>query len=197
MPAGARFCPSCGHPTAGPADERRIVTVLFADIVGFTAYCDRHSPEEVLVSLQDLFVRFEQLAQQHGVQKIKTIGDSFMGAAGMFSTDERPALRCVALGRAMMAALKDHPTGWTLRIGVHAGPVVGGVVGTRQYLYDVWGDTVNTAQRIEHGGREGAVCISEAARAQVDGDYVTRSLGVSDIKGKGAIEIFEVTEARR
>lgn len=173
------------------------VAVLFADVVGFTAYCDRHSPEEVLVSLQDLFTRFEALAQQHGVQKIKTIGDSFMGAAGLFAADERPALRCVALGRAMIAAIDGHPTGWTLRIGVHVGPVVGGVVGTRQYLYDIWGDTVNTAQRIEHGGREGAVCISAAARAQIDVEWTTRSLGRSEIKGKGETEIFEVVEARR
>lgn len=173
------------------------VAVMFADLVGFTAYCDRHSPEEVLVSLQELFTAFESLALEHGVQKIKTIGDSFMGAAGLFSGDEHPTIRCVALGRAMLKAIQGHPAGWNLRIGVHVGPVVGGVVGTRQYLYDIWGDTVNTAQRIEHSGRIGAVCVSDAARRQIEPEFVTASLGRSEIKGKGELEIFEVTEDRR
>lgn len=173
------------------------VAVMFADLVGFTAYCDRHSPEEVLVSLQELFTTFESLAHEHGVQKIKTIGDSFMGAAGLFGDEEQPALRCVALGRAMVAAIAGHSAGWTLRIGVHVGPVVGGVVGTRQYLYDIWGDTVNTAQRIEHSGRVGAVCVSEEARRQIEPRFVTQSLGRSELKGKGEVEIFEVVEERR
>lgn len=169
------------------------VAVVFADIVGFTAYCDRHSPEEVLVSLQDLFTRFEQLALEFGVQKIKTIGDSFMGAAGLFTTgDERPALRCVQFGRAILAASADLSPHWNLRIGIHVGPVVGGVVGTRQYLFDIWGDTVNTAQRIEQNARVGQVCISAAARRQVEPDYTTESIGRSEIKGKGEAEIFVV-----
>lgn len=174
--------------------RRENVAVLFADLVGFTEYCDRHSPEEVLIGLQELFTRFERLAEEHGVQKIKTIGDSFMGAAGLFNQEERPALRCVALGQAMIAALAGLPTTWRLRIGVHVGPVVAGVVGTRQYLYDVWGDTVNTAQRIEHNGRDGTVCVSVAARRQIEPAYTTRTLGASPIKGKGELEIFEVVE---
>jgi len=174
--------------------RRENVAVLFADLVGFTEYCDRHSPEEVLVGLQELFTRFERLAEEHGVQKIKTIGDSFMGAAGLFHPEERPALRCVALGQAMIAALAGLPTTWRLRIGVHVGPVVAGVVGTRQYLYDVWGDTVNTAQRIEHNGRDGAVCVSAAAKRQIEPAYTTRTLGSNPIKGKGELEIFEVVE---
>ncbi|MDC0718309.1 adenylate/guanylate cyclase domain-containing protein [Nannocystis bainbridge] len=181
--------------STGTIAPRRLdnVAVVFADIVGFTAYCDRHSPEEVLISLQDLFTRFEQLALEFGVQKIKTIGDSFMGAAGLFSAeDERPALRCVQFGRAILAAGADLATHWNLRIGIHVGPVVGGVVGTRQYIFDIWGDTVNTAQRIEQNARVGQVCISAAARRQVEPDYETESIGLSEIKGKGEAEIFIV-----
>lgn len=183
--------------SSGTIAPRRLdnVAVVFADIVGFTAYCDRHSPEEVLISLQDLFTRFEQLALEFGVQKIKTIGDSFMGAAGLFDADaddERPALRCVQFGRAILAASAELPTRWNLRIGVHVGPVVGGVVGTRQYIFDIWGDTVNTAQRIEQNARVGQVCVSEAARRQIEPDYKTESIGVSEIKGKGETELFVV-----
>lgn len=181
--------------STGMIAPRRLdnVAVVFADIVGFTAYCDRHSPEEVLVSLQDLFTRFESLALEFGVQKIKTIGDSFMGAAGLFAADdERPALRCVQFGRAIVAASAELSTHWSLRIGVHVGPVVGGVVGTRQYLFDIWGDTVNTAQRIEQNARVNQVCVSAAARRQIEPDYKTESLGRSEIKGKGEAEIFVV-----
>ncbi|WAS94304.1 adenylate/guanylate cyclase domain-containing protein [Nannocystis punicea] len=181
--------------STGTIAPRRLdnVAVVFADIVGFTAYCDRHSPEEVLISLQDLFTRFEQLALEFGVQKIKTIGDSFMGAVGMFDTDdERPALRCVRFGQAILAASAELSTHWNLRIGIHVGPVVGGVVGTRQYIFDIWGDTVNTAQRMEQNARVGQVCVSAAARRQIEPDYRTESIGRSEIKGKGEAEIFVV-----
>src|SRR5690606_38123236 len=100
--------------------------------------------------------------------------------------------RCVGFGLAMLAAAADLATQWNLRIGIHVGPVVGGVVGTRQYLFDIWGDTVNTAQRIEQNARVGGVCVSAAARRQVEPDYRTESLGHSEIKGKGEAEIFVV-----
>lgn len=175
--------------------RHEIVAVMFADLVGFTEYCDQHSPEDVLVHLQDLFTRFEALAAEFNVQKIKTIGDSFMGAAGLFVPEERPALRCVAFGEAMLAAVRESTNRWALRIGVHVGPVVGGVVGNQRYLYDIWGDTVNTAQRIEHGGRSNMICVSAAARAQIEPNRKTRSLGVTGIKGKGELELFEVLPA--
>jgi adenylate cyclase len=172
--------------------RHEMIAVMFADLVGFTEYCDQHSPEEVLVILQELFTRFEALAAEFNVQKIKTIGDSFMGAAGLFAPEERPALRCVAFGEAMLAAVRETTARWALRIGIHVGPVVGGVVGNQRYLYDIWGDTVNTAQRIEHGGRPGTICVSAAARAQLEPQRQTRSLGVTGIKGKGELELFEV-----
>ena len=167
---------------------------MFADIVGFTAYCDRHVPEDVLAELQQLFTRFESLASEHDVQKIKTIGDSFMGAVGLFRDDPRPALRCVALGLAMLDAVADHPAGWRLRIGVHVGPVVGGVVGTQRFQYDIWGDTVNTAQRVESAGQEGRICVSDVVRTQIEPEYRLRALGPVDVKGKGALALFVVED---
>ena len=169
------------------------VAVLFVDVVDFTAYCDRHSPEEVLVGLQELFGELELLAEQHGVLKIKTIGDALMVAAGLFSADPNPALRCVGLGVAMLDAVSRLSTGWTVRIGVHVGPVVAGVAGLRQHRFDIWGDTVNIAQRVEHGGQPGAVCVSAAVRDAIAGTYEARSRGAALAKGKGALEIFEVT----
>jgi len=169
------------------------VAVLFVDVVDFTAYCDHHSPEEVLVGLQELFGELEQLAEQHGVLKIKTIGDALMVAAGLFTADPNPALRCVALGLAMLDAVTRLSTRWTVRIGVHVGPVVAGVAGLRQHRFDIWGDTVNIAQRVEHGGQPGAVCVSAAVRDAIAGTYKARSRGLAPAKGKGALEIFEVT----
>lgn len=169
------------------------VAVLFVDVVDFTAYCDRHSPEEVLVGLQELFGALELLAEQHGVLKIKTIGDALMVAAGLFAADPNPALRCVALGQAMLGAVAHLSTGWTVRIGVHVGPVVAGVAGLHQHRFDIWGDTVNIAQRVEQGGQPGTVCVSAAVRDAIAGTYQTRSRGAALAKGKGALEIFEVT----
>jgi adenylate cyclase len=169
------------------------VAVLFVDVVDFTAYCDRHSPEEVLVGLQELFGELELLAEQHGALKIKTIGDALMVAAGLFAADPNPALRCVTLGLAMLGAVTRLSTGWAVRIGVHVGPVVAGVAGLRQHRFDIWGDTVNIAQRVEHGGQPGAVCVSAAVRDAIAGTYAARSRGPALAKGKGALEIFEVT----
>lgn len=178
--------------TIAPRRHER-VAVLFVDVVDFTAYCDRHSPEEVLVGLQELFGELELLAEQHGVPKIKTNGDALMVAAGLFSADPNPALRCVALGQAMLGAVTRLSTGWKVRIGVHIGPVVAGLAGLRQHRFDIWGDTVNIAQRVEHGGQPGAVCVSAAVRDAIAGTYATRSRGPALAKGKGALEIFEVT----
>jgi class 3 adenylate cyclase len=170
------------------------VAVMFIDVVDFTRYCDGHAPEEVLVALQGLFAAIEPLAERHGVMKVKTIGDAVMLAAGLFVDDANPAARCVALGRAALAALARLPTGWAVRIGVHVGPVVSGVAGLRQYRFDIWGDTVNIAQRIEQVGTPGVVCVSAAVRDAVAGRHAVRSRGTAAVKGKGELEIFEVVE---
>ena len=98
----------------------------------------------------------------------------------------------VDLGHDLLAEVRAHPAGWGLRIGIHVGRVVSGIVGSRQYLYDIWGDTVNTAQRIEAGGEVGRVNVSAAARAALPPDYATRRHASIEAKGKGALEVFTV-----
>src|SRR5262249_6090088 len=137
--------------------RRDRVGILFADIVGFTSYCERHAPEEVVEHLRRLVDAFEETAALHGVQKIKTIGDSFMAAAGLLEEVDNPVLPCVRSAREMIARAKELPPHWDVRVGVHAGSVVAGLLGSRQYLYDLWGAAVNTAARVEALGVPGAV----------------------------------------
>lgn len=168
------------------------VAVLFADIVGFTPYCDTHAPEEVVSNLQELIEAYESLALRHDLQKIKTIGDAFMAVAGLLKPLDNPVLNCVRCGLDMASTARQLPVGWHVRVGIHVGPLIAGVVGHRQYLFDVWGDTVNTAQRIESHGAVDAVNLSQAAWLQVADHCQGESLGLVQIKGKGALEIFRV-----
>lgn len=168
------------------------VAVLFADVIGFTAYCEGRPPEQVLLELQVLVTEFESLCRLHGVLKVKTIGDALMACGGLMDDPVDATARIVKLGFSLIDATLRHPAGWGLRVGIHRGPVVAGIIGAQQFSYDIWGDTVNTASRIEHHGVAGGVCVSEAALSGVPEDYGTRSVGVSDVKGKGPLEIFQV-----
>ena len=166
--------------------------VLFTDIVGFTPYCDAHSPEEVVANLQSLIETYEHLARKYDLQKIKTIGDAFMAAGGLLQKLDNPVLNCVQCGLEMITAAHNLPAQWHVRVGIHIGTVMAGVVGHQQYLFDVWGDTVNTAARIESHGKADAVNLSPTAMQQVQADIKADSLGLIDIKGKGSLEIFYV-----
>ena len=172
------------------------VAVLFADISGFTAYCDKHRPEEVLSHLQSIVIAFEGLAEQHGVQKIKTIGDSFMAASGLLHEVDDPVLRCVELGMDMIKVVEGGVEEWNLRIGVDYGPVVAGIVGRSQFLFDIWGDTVNTASRIEANGIDNGICVSKRAWEQISHQVEGGSIGMVHAKGKGDIELFQVEGLR-
>ena len=168
------------------------VAVLFADVIGFTAYCEGRPPEQVLVELQVLVKEFESLCRRHGVLKVKTIGDALLACGGLMDDPTDATARIVKLGFSLLDATLRHPAGWGLRVGIHRGPVVAGIIGAQQFSYDIWGDTVNTASRIEHHGVAGGVCVSKAALSGVPEGYQARSVGVSDVKGKGPLEIFEV-----
>jgi adenylate cyclase len=171
------------------------VAVLFCDIVDFTVFCEQHSPEEVVFHLQNLVKAFEELCQLHGVQKIKTIGDAFMAAAGLLEKAENPVLNCVRLGLDMLKATRQSGTGWDVRIGIHSGSVMAGIIGDRQYLFDIWGDTVNTAQRVEHCGGVNTVSVSTTAWQQVEGICKGSSVGLIEIKGKGKLEMYCIERA--
>jgi class 3 adenylate cyclase len=165
------------------------VAVMFCDIVGFTPYCDHNPPEHVVRYLRQLIETWEEIALRHGVEKIKTIGDALMAAAGLLQAAENPVLNCVRCGLEIITAAQQLPTNWNVRVGIHAGPVVAGVIGHRQFLFDLWGDTVNTAARMESHGVPGAVVLSGTAWQQVAHCGRGQALGVVPVKGKGSMEI--------
>ena len=166
--------------------------VLFCDIAGFTAYCDQHPPEAVLPQLQAVVEAFEEIASSHGLEKIKTIGDSFMGTVGLGEPVPNPALNCIRCGQEMIAAARRLPPYWEVRVGVHAGPVIAGVVGRRKYQYDVWGDTVNLAARMEACAEPGSLCVTASTWRRVADHCQGRPLGCLEIKGKGALDLFRI-----
>ena len=172
------------------------VAVLFADIVGFTHYCDTHDPEEVLEALSEITERFEEIAEHHGLEKLKTIGDSFMAAAGLLSPVLNPDLQCVKAGLDMVEACRDLASTWTVRVGVHSGELVAGVLGTKKFLFDVWGDTVNTASRVESSGVPNGVSVSRASWNRISHACRGQSRGKVAVKGKGAMEMFLVEGLR-
>ena len=172
--------------------EHPNVAVLFADVVDFTPYCGQHSPQDVLSNLQALVVAYEQLAVKHSLQKIKTVGDAFMAAGGLLQPLENPVRNCVECGIEMIEVARQIPAGWQIRVGIHYGSVIAGLVGKQQYLFDIWGDTVNLAQRMENNGKINAVNLSSAALERIHGQFNTKSLGLVEIKGKGAQEIFYI-----
>jgi class 3 adenylate cyclase/CheY-like chemotaxis protein len=170
------------------------VAVLFADIVHFSDYCERHSPEEVVSHLQRLVQAFETIVQRYEVQKIKTIGDAFMAAAGLLKPMQNAVENCVRCGLDMVHAAKQLPPHWDLRVGIHSGSVVAGLLGSRQYLFDLWGATVNAAARIEEQAASGSVTLSQAAWQRVSGIGRAEPLGVVCMKGVGKIALFRFVE---
>ena len=167
------------------------IAVLFCDVVNFTPYCDRHPPEEVLFHLQALVRCFEELSDEHGLEKIKTVGDAYMATAGMFRETSNPILASVRCGLHMASAAPELAAGWQVRVGIHSGPVVAGIVGQRQYMFDIWGDTVNIAARIVAEANPGAVVISGPSWLYLRDRCRGKSLGFLPIKGKDNLELVE------
>ena len=165
------------------------VAVLFCDVTNFTAYCDKHEPEDVVSRLDALFVIFERITAKHGLEKIKTIGDGFMAAAGLLHHHEDPVGSAVRCGLEMASTLIDADLGWEVRTGVHSGPVVAGVVGQERYQFDIWGDTVNVATRMVGMSAPGTVTVTKEIFEQVASAFDGESLGELNVKGKGAISV--------
>ena len=181
------------------ADRVDTASVLFTDLVGFTTLSAGLSADRLVVILNDLFSRFDELTAAHGVEKIKTIGDAYMAVAGLPTPVPDHADRCVTLGRAMLTALAEvnhaQHLNLQLRIGVNSGPVVAGVIGKRKFSYDLWGDTVNTAQRMESHGEPGRIQVSAATY-----EYLTERSGFIrrddlEIKGKGRLTAYLSAES--
>ena len=173
------------------------VAVLFCDVVGFTAYSEKNPPETVFAELEMLIDRFEAIAAKHGLDKIKTIGDAFMATANLLSPLDEPMLAAVACALDMVAAPQVVRADWAVRTGIDFGPVSAGIMGKTQFQFDIWGDTVNTAARIEEFGQPGSVNVSGRAWLHLRHQAQGRSLGFVDLKGKKKIEVIECTGLRR
>jgi class 3 adenylate cyclase len=165
------------------------VSVLFADVADFTSFAERTSPERVVGVLDAIFSAFDSLTQEHGLEKIKTIGDAYMVAGGLPEPrpDHAEAVADLALAMQSQFARMCDAVGVRLaiRIGIDSGPVVAGVIGRHRFIYDLWGDTVNTASRMESQGIAGRIQVSAAVYERLRGRYLFEDRGEIEIKGKG------------
>jgi len=176
------------------AERYEEVTVLFADIVGFTEYSASTSPEKLVYLLNDIFSSFDRLADRHGVEKIKTIGDAYMAVGGVPTPrhDHAPAIAEMALDmQEEIARVKsDGIAPLDIRVGINAGPVIAGIIGTRKFIYDLWGDTVNTASRMESHGLVGRIQVTAHTYERLKHAYRFEERGVILVKGKGEMTTY-------
>jgi adenylate cyclase len=183
------------------------VAVLFGDVLGFTAYCDARPPEDVVANLDQLARRFEAITAAHGLEKIKTVGDAFMATANLLESHDDPVMACLKVASTLTtspemtgpettgpeaATGEITAAGWQLRVGIHQGPVVAGVVGSRKFSFDLWGDTVNVAQRLSSLGDRPAIHMTATTFAGIAGRATGEPLGPLALKGKGEVEVVAV-----
>jgi adenylate cyclase len=180
------------------AEAYPATTVLFSDLVGFTPWAQRTDPARVVGFLDSLFTRFDELAAEYGVEKIKTIGDSYMVVAGAPEPLADHASAAIRLAQGMLAALADARAGMDvpleLRIGLASGPVVGGVIGQRRILFDLWGDTVNTASRMESSGVPGRIQVAPSTRELLGDSLQFEEREAVEVKGLGRMTRYLVAE---
>jgi len=166
------------------------VAVVFGDLVGFTSYCERHPAEEVVANLDRLALDLEQIASRHALEQIKTTGDGFMATANLLEPHADQVMASARFAFEMVEAARRNPACWQIRLGIHVGSVVAGVVGRSKFTFDLWGDTVNTAARLSALGSEGAVYLSGDAWRRIEGRCPGHRLGRVSLKGKGEVEVY-------
>src|SRR5215831_2300562 len=175
------------------------VSVLFSDIVGFTPLSAALPPTELLEMLNRVFSSFDELAGRHGLEKIKTIGDAYMVAGGLPEPhpDHLGAMASLALEMEKSIGQTGREFGGlTLRIGLHAGSVIAGVIGTRKFIYDVWGDTVNTASRLESHGEPGRIQVSDVVFQRLQSRFEFEPRGAIELKGRGPMNTYFLNGAK-
>lgn len=182
------------------AGQRTIVdsfidsTVMFADIVGFTRIAARQSPHRTVQLLNELFSGFDRIAEQRELEKVKTIGDAYMLASGVPVIRADHAEACAEAAFEFLEAVKvfnrRHSLDWAIRIGMNSGPVVAGIIGTKKFSYDLWGDTVNIASRMESHGQPGKIQVSEATKKLLEGKYDFTPVGVIEIKNSSPMPTY-------
>ena len=180
---------------AAIADHFDDVTVLFCDLVGFTALSARLDAAGMIDLLEGIFSGFDRLAEENGLEKIKTVGDAYMVVGGMSEPLADHTLRVVRMARGMPAVAAAGAHALRVRIGIDRGPAVAGIIGRRKFFYDVWGDTVNTASRLEATADPGGIHVSEAVRDAVADQFRCRALAPLAIKGKGVMHTYVVEDA--
>lgn len=182
------------------ANGHEIVTVMFADICGFTELSRNTSPADLVTLLNGIFVAFDNIVEKYGVEKIKTIGDCYMLVGGLPNHRDDHAQAVADAALEMVDELNrlngKNSTELSMRIGIHSGPVIAGVIGKIKFTYDLWGDTVNTASRIESSGLPGKIQVSEQTKANLDSDFELMERGMVDCKGIGLLRTFFL-EGRR
>jgi class 3 adenylate cyclase len=171
------------------ADRFDDVTLLFADIVGFTELSSSMQPDELVAVLNEVFSVFDDLVEEHGLEKVKTIGDAYMVVGGLTDSSpdhpDRVARMAVALAARIAEIDAARVFGIRFRVGINCGPVVAGVIGTKKFIYDIWGDTVNLASRMESTGVPGRVQVSAAVEERLRGHFRMAPRGLVEVKGKG------------
>lgn len=183
------------------ADRFDDVTMLFADIVGFTALSASLTPSELLSVLNEVFTAFDVMVEGAGLEKVKTIGDAYMVVGGMQETSADHTARVATMALDLAEAVSRIDTavrlGIRFRIGIHCGPVIAGVIGTKKFIYDIWGDTVNVASRMESLSVPGRIQVTQAVKERLAGRFILEQRGLIDVKGKGPIPTwFLVGRAR-
>ncbi len=176
------------------ADDFEKVTILFADIVGFTSFSEKLSPKRVVDVLNRVFSLFDNLVEKYHLEKIKTIGDAYMVAGGLPSPMKDSVEAIADLALEMLKALAqfniENNQTFTIRIGIHTGAVVAGVIGIKKFIYDVWGDTVNTASRMESHGLPGQIQVSERTYKRLKYKYTFKERGIINVRGKGEMKTY-------
>jgi adenylate cyclase len=171
------------------ADGSPEVGVLFADIAGFTPLSATMAPEDIVRLLNEVFTIFDGLAADHGLEKIKTIGDAYMVASGLLGGGPDHVQRLAEMALGMQRAVGSMGA-IQVRIGIDVGPVVAGVIGTNKFIYDLWGDTVNTASRMESHGVPGAIHVTERAQMHLASTFEFEDRGIVEVKGKGPMRTY-------
>jgi class 3 adenylate cyclase len=170
------------------------VTVLFSDIVGFTEASEKLSTQTLIDELNELFTQFDTLAEQNDCERIKTIGDAYLAVCGMPVPNERHAVNIVRMAAQMLNYLERRntiaPMRWCIRVGIHSGPVIGAVVGIKKYIYDVFGDTVNTASRMETYSEPMFINVSEATYAHTKDTFSFVARPPLEVKGRGIMHMY-------
>lgn len=166
------------------------VTILIADVVGFTAFCDTHPAEEVIRNLEDLIEWFEALTELHGLEKIKTMGDGFMATGNLLLPHQEPQLAAIDCAFAMADAAANLPIPWQIRTAIHKGPVIAGVLGHTKLAFDLWGDAVNVTARLAAAGLDPGVYCTAAVWPRIAHRVGGEVLEPMSVKGKGEVELW-------